>query len=112
MKGTLNNKQPKRVLVFNPLKRFISKICSVNAAAEIFQTSPANITLACSGSTISCCGYYFRYLDPRIELGEEDEGALRLEDYDRLCGVERKYYPNKEMSRKGMKYKTKKQSNS
>jgi len=107
MKETLNNKQSKRVLVFNPLKRYIAKICSVNAAAEIFHTSPANITLACNGNSISCCGFYFRHLDPRIELGEEDEGVLRLEEYDKLCGVERKYYPTKAMCRKGMKYNSK-----
>lgn len=111
MKGTLNNKQSKRVLVFNPLKRYISKICSVNAAAEMFHTSPANITLACNGSSISCCGFYFRHLDPRIELGEDDEGVLRLEEYDRLCGVERKYYPTKAMCRKGMKYNANKIKN-
>lgn len=37
-----------------------------------------------------------------------DLGSLRLEDYDKLMKLQRKYYPTKEMSRVGMKYKTKK----
>ncbi len=53
---------------------------------------------------------YFRHLyEDKIEIDTlEDLGTLRLEDYDKLMGLKRKYYPNKEMSRTGMKYKTKK----
>jgi hypothetical protein len=37
----------------------------------------------------------------------EDLGNLKLEEYDKLCGVERKVYPDSKMERKGMKYNNK-----
>lgn len=52
---------------------------------------------------------YFRYLQDDIEVTFEDLGTLRLEEYDQLCGVKRQLYKTKNMSRKGTKYKTKKQ---
>jgi len=42
-----------------------------------------------------------------IEVTFDDLGVLKLEEYDQLCGVERKIYKTKNMSRTGMKYKKK-----
>lgn len=56
---------------------------------------------------MSSRGYYFRNLDPSIEITWEDLGILKLEEYDELCGVNRKLYLTSAMSRKGMKYKKK-----
>lgn len=104
------NKSRKRVLVFNPLKRLIAIFQSCNAAAIAFDTSVVNIHDACSGKNISACNLYFRHLyEDKIELDMlEDLGTLQLKDYDKLIGLKRKYYPNKNMSRAGMSYKTKK----
>ena len=99
----------KRVLVFNPLKRFIAIFQSATAAARAFNTSTVNIHDACIGKNISSCNLYFRHFyDDKVELNMlEDLGTLRLEEYDKLVGLERKYYPTKEMSRIGMKYNKK-----
>jgi hypothetical protein len=100
----------KRVLVFNPLKRLVAVFQSVTAAATAFGTSAPSIHDACTGKNISCCELYFRQLDEdKIEIDMlEDLGTLRLEEYDKLVGIKRKYYPNKYMSRVGMEYKKKK----
>ena len=96
--------------MFNPLKRLIAIFQSSTAAATAFGVSTVTIHDACTGRSISCCNLYFRHLyEDRIELDMlEDLGTLRLEDYDRLMGLERKYYQTREMSRIGMKYKAKK----
>lgn len=98
------------VLVFNPLKRLVGIFGSENSAAKAFDVSVVSLHMACKGDTISCSGLYFRNLDENIEVTFDDFGVLRLEDYDQMCGVTRKYYPSKEMTRKGMKYNTKKKS--
>lgn len=110
MAANILNESRKRVLVFNPLKRLVAIFQSCTAAASAFGTSTVNIHDACTGKNISACNLYFRHLyDDQIELDiPEDLGTLRLEDYDNLLGLQRKYYPTKDMSRTGMKYNTKK----
>lgn len=107
MAANVQNETRKRVLVFNPLKRLVAIFQSCTAAASAFGTSTVNIHDACAGKNISACNLYFRHFyDDQIELDIlEDLGTLRLEDYDNLLGLKRKYYPTKDMSRTGMKYK-------
>lgn len=106
MGASLKDKR-RRVLVFNSSKRLVALFQSCTAAARAFDTATVNIYAACSGDSISSCGMYFRfYYDDQVELEIfEDLGALRLVDYDRAMGLKRKYYPNRQMSRRGMKYK-------
>jgi len=97
--------EPKRILVFNPLKRLVAIFQSLNATANAFNCRPQSIHCACSGESISCNRLYFRILEDDIEVTFDDLGVLRVEEYDKLCGIERKYYKNSKMVRKGMKYK-------
>ena len=99
------NTIPKRILVFNNLKRLVGVFQSQNAAAKVFNTHVQSIHYACTGQCISCQGYYFRSLDETIEVTWDDLGELQLEEYDKLCGVERKTYKTGDMSRTGMTYK-------
>lgn len=104
--GRISDK-PCRILVFNSLKRLIAIFQSVSATAKTFNTYSQSIHYACSGRCISCQGLYFRHLMDNIEVTLDDLGTLKLEEYDQLCGVERKIYKTKNMSRIGMKYKKK-----
>lgn len=98
-KKKLSKSYVTRVLCFSPMKRLISIHQSITMTAKQFHTSSANIHFACTGESISSCGFYFRFLSDNIEVTQEDLGTLRLEEYDDLCGVKRKYYPTKIMSR-------------
>lgn len=104
MNKKLNNKTSAPVLVFNPVKRFVGYFHSLTATAAAFKTTNSSIYQACVGPSISSCGYYFRFLSKEIELEEQDYGALRLEEYDKMCGVTRVYYPTAAMCRRGIKY--------
>lgn len=105
MKKDLSNKTANRVLIFNPLKRLVGIYSSLTSTALIHKASNSAIHQACIGPSISCKGFYFRFLSPEIEIEPSDYGKLRLEDYDKMCGVERQYYPTAKMCRLGMKYK-------
>lgn len=96
--------EPCRILVFNPLKRLIGIFQSSTAAAKAFNTRSQSIHYACTGRCISCQNMYFRHLQDNIEVTFDDLGVLRLEEYDDLCGVDRKVYRTKKMDRTGMKY--------
>ena len=71
---------------------------SVNEAAKISGLKPGNISKACVGM------YYFRYIGSDVEIELSDIGSLKLEEYDKLCGIERQTYPTMAMNRKKWKY--------
>lgn len=98
---------PSRTLVFNSRKKLIAILQSNTAASNVFNAKVQAIHCACVGRCISCKGYYFRNLDSSVEISLEDLGSLRLEEYDELCGINRKVYKNTMMTRKGMKYNKK-----
>ena len=99
-------KEPKKILVFNSLKRFVGFFRSERAAAKAFGTYPQSIHYSATGKCVSCCGHYFRVLPESLDLTLEQCLSLDLLNFDKMCGVERKLYPNGRMERKGMKYKT------
>lgn len=78
------------------------------AAAKMFKTTQSHILDACTGVQMSTAGFYFRFLEEEVIVDFNDLGALNVIEYDELCGVERPVYRTGKMSRKGMKYKTKK----
>lgn len=103
----VSNQSSIKILVFNPLKRLVGIFQSTRAAAITLGATTQSIHYACTGVTISARNLYFRHLSDEIEVTLDDLGTLRLEEYDQLCGVERKYYKTKNMSRVGMKYNMK-----
>lgn len=104
MMPAFNNKA-KRVLIFNPSKRLIAIVSSANAAAKMLNINIQPIHYACTGKCISSNGYYFRHLSDEIEITPEDLGVLKVDEYDQLCGIERRVFKNRSMSRVGMKYR-------
>lgn len=101
------NKKPNRILIFNPLKKLVGIYNSIHATARSFNVNMQSIHYACNGTCMSCQGHYFRQLYDGIEVTYKDLGILTVTEYDKLCGVERKVYATKTMSRKGMKYNKK-----
>jgi hypothetical protein len=96
--------KPKAVLVFNRRKVLTLIASSVNESAKFSGLRPGNISKACTGGLISNGKYYFRYIDPEVEVELADVGTLKLEEYDQLCGIERPVYATMKMNRKKWKY--------
>jgi hypothetical protein len=99
-----NNGGVKHILVFNSRKLLIGFFYSGLEAAKTLQSHSQSIHYACTGRCISVKNLYLRHLSNNIEIEPEDFGSLRLEEYDGMCGVKRKTYPDCKMSKKGMKY--------
>lgn len=97
----------RKVLIFNKKKILTLIASSVNEAARIDSLHPGNISKVCNGQLMSLGGYYFRYISPEVELELADIGSLQLEEYDKLCGIERPVYSTSKMNRKNWKYKNK-----
>lgn len=101
-------KEARRILVFNPLKKFVSVFSSQLQAARILGVKPQTIKAACDGTAISTCNLYLRWWNPEIEIDVDKElGVLTLKEYDQLCGVQRKVYKNKRMNRENWTYNMK-----
>lgn len=99
--------KPNRVLIFSSRKKLIAICQSEHMVAKAFKLSTQAIHYACTGRCMSSQGMYFRHLYDDIEVTLEDFDTLTVEEYDQLCGVERKVYKTRHMTRVGMKYNTK-----
>lgn len=92
--------QKKIVLVFNRSYNLIIISRSVHSAAEFSNSNLQSVSFACTGRYISTNGYYFRHLDPNVEVDLNDLHGLKLQEYDKLCGVERRYHSSQELARR------------
>lgn len=91
------NKLPIQVLIFNRAKVLIGICRSHRAAATMTLFSPNEISFACTGKKVMCGEYYFRQIDPNIQIEMDDLDRLKLEEYDAMCGVSRRYYTIKQI---------------
>lgn len=95
--------EPKIVLVFNNQRLLISMHKSLNFASQTMNIPAQSISLCCLGHHISCYGYYFRHYNPHVVevVPHLDMGTLRLEEFDQMSNLVRRYHAPKEISRRG-----------
>lgn len=96
--------EPRQIMIFDSNRILLSIAPSITKAAKMLSISPGNISKACNGQLIATGNYYFRYIYDEIELEFSDFGTLQLEEYDKLCGIDRKIYATSKMNRKNWKY--------
>lgn len=107
MAGIGGNNEAQKVLIFNNRKKLAFIARSLTEAAKYSNVlKPGNISKACTGKIMSLGNYYFRYIDPSVEIELSDIDTLNLEEYDKLCGITRPVYATTKMNRKNWKYKT------
>ncbi|MDR2890345.1 MAG: hypothetical protein LBV18_01870 [Alistipes sp.] len=92
----------KNVLVFNNHRVLVAMHKSLNTASQAMKIPAQSIFLCCLGQHISCYGYYFRHYEyTLVEITpHEDFGALRVEEYDRMCNRVMRYHHPREMNRR------------
>jgi hypothetical protein len=93
-------KEPKNVLVFNGARALIAIVRSLHSASAFSGGNLQAISFCCTGKYISTGGFYFRHVHPEIEIETGDLDNLKLEDYDNMCGVDRRYHSVREMAKK------------
>ncbi len=75
---------------------------SLNSASQSMSIPAQSISLCCLGQHISCFGYYFRHYEyTQVEITpHEDFGSLRIEEYDKMCNLVRRYHDSRELTRR------------
>lgn len=63
-----------------------------------------SISFSCTGKYVATGGFYFRHAHPDVQIDLSDLDNLTLQEYDRLCGVERRYFTVREMAHKRQAY--------
>jgi hypothetical protein len=106
-----NFKEPKNVLVFNGARVLIAVVRSLRSAAEFSGGNLQAISFSCTGKYISTGGFYFRHVHPDIEIEITDLDNLKLEEYDIMCGEERRYHTMRKMAKNRTMVKQKRQTN-
>lgn len=92
--------QPKPVLIFNGAYILVGITRSIRSASEISGGNAQAISFACTGKYISANNFYFRHVHPDIEIEMADLDTLKLQDYDKMCNIERRYHSVREMARR------------
>lgn len=92
--------KPKPVLIFNGAYVLVGITRSIRSASEISGGNPQAISFACTGRAISAGNFYYRHIHPDIEIEINDLDTLKLQDYDKMCKVERRYHSVREMARR------------
>jgi hypothetical protein len=93
-----NYTDAKNVLIFNMSRQLlIAVVRSVNSAAKLTGGNLQAISFACTGKYVASGGYYFRHAHPDVEINMNSLNALKLKEYDRMCGEERQYCTKKKV---------------
>ncbi len=93
-------KDPKTVLVFNGARVLIAIVRSLHSASLLSGGNLQAISFCCTGKYVSTGGFYFRHVHPDIEVEIGDLDTLNLEEYDKMCGHNRRYHTVREMARR------------
>ncbi len=100
-------KQPKNVLVFNGARVLVAIFRSLQSVTQLSGANLQSISFCCTGKYISAGGYYYRHINPNVIIDLTDLDNLKLEEYDKLCGEERRYHTVRDMAHKREKLRTK-----
>ncbi len=92
--------QPKPVLIFNGAYKLIGITRSIRSASDLSGGNAQSISFACTGKYISAGSFYFRHIHPDIEIEIDDLNSLTLQDYDKMCKIDRRYHSVREMVRR------------
>lgn len=103
-----------KVLVFNGARVLVAVIRSLCSAAELTHNRASAVYNCCTGKAARSGLYYYRQLHPDVLIEMDDLDSLTLDEYDNLCGVERKYLSTRRMAhirqKSNAKYKQKRKA--
>lgn len=80
-----------KVLVFDPKFDLIAIAKNISTAAKLTGSYTVSVWLNVKGDLISTNNLYFRVVPDDIEVDLSDLNSLKLQDFDKLCGLERTY---------------------
>lgn len=96
--------ESKSVLIFNPHFNLIAIAPNASIAAELTGSYPVSVWLATRGKLHTTNNLYFRILPEHIEIDMSDLQSLKLQAFDKLCGIERTYCDPELLSKRTKKF--------
>lgn len=91
-------RRPNKVLIFNGARVLVAVVRSLCSAVELTNNRASAVHNCCTGKTIRSGLYYYRQLHPDVLIEMDDLDSLKLEEYDKMCGDERKYISTRRMA--------------
>ena len=91
-------RRPNKVLIFNGTRVLVAVVRSLCSAAELTNNRASAVHNCCTGKYTRAGVYYYRYLHPDVLIDLDDLDCLKLEEYDKMCGDERKYITTSKMA--------------
>ena len=91
-------RRPNKVLIFNGARVLVAVVRSLCSAAELTNNRASAVHNCCTGKYTRAGVYYYRYLHPDVLIDLDDLDCLKLEEYDKMCGDERKYITTSKMA--------------
>ena len=89
---------PKTLLVFNGAYVLVGILRSLHSASDFSGINLQAISFCCTGKYVAVDGYYFRHAHPDVQIELTDLDNLKLQEYDRMCGISRRYLSVREMA--------------
>lgn len=89
----------RKVVVFDKKKRYVGIWSSVSCAASMRGINKKLIHYNCTGKSVIVGEYFFRFYVEELNLSLDDLSELTVEQYDKLCGVERVYEKRRKVVR-------------
>ncbi|MBR5283222.1 MAG: hypothetical protein IKU22_10650 [Alistipes sp.] len=96
--GRSKFRRPNKVLIFNGARVLVAVVRSLCSAAELTNNRASAVHNCCTGKTVRSGLYYYRQLHPDVLIEMDDLDSLKLEEYDKMCGDERKYITTRKMA--------------
>ena len=94
------NNNIKNIIVFDSNLRLVGMFSSYYTAAKTTGVSHQMIAKACNGSIIAAKKMYWREVDIKEYLMDcDDLGNLTLLDFDKMQGINRRIYANRNMKK-------------
>lgn len=92
------------ILIFEPNFNLIAIVFNPYQAAKLTGSYPPAVHMAIGGKLKTTNNLYFRSIPSNIEIDIPDLYSLKLQEFDKMCGVERSYVDPELLSKRTKKY--------
>jgi len=92
------------VLIFEPNFNLIAIASNSYQAAKLTGSYHPSVYMAIRGELKTTNNLYFRLVPPNVEIDISDLYSLKLQEFDRMCGLERSYTDPEKLSNRVKKY--------
>lgn len=103
-KSTRLGQEKSTVLIFEPYFNLIAIVSNSYQAAKLTGSHQSAVQMAIKGGLKTTNSLYFRSVPSNVAIDISDLHSLKLQEFDRMCGLERSYENTKRLLNRAKKY--------